>query len=269
MKLAKTSAALAALTAAACATVSAAAADAVCHARSGAQRTALVELYTSEGCSSCPPADRNLAQLPSLLGPATNVAALALHVDYWDGIGWKDPYAQTAFAQRQSRLVQANHHSIVYTPHFFVDGGELRAGSDGLRDAISAADALPPQATLQLDTRWTSSGALQVDLTARSAPELAETALYLALAQNGLSSEVTRGENRGSHLTHEHVARLWSGPLPLEHGLARLQQAFVLPAGADRNSVELVAFVEDTRSGHVLQTLRAPACPSTIPLASR
>jgi len=108
----------------------------ICSATSGATRTALVELYTSEGCSSCPPADAALARLDRSLDPGARAVPIALHVDYWDNLGWKDPYAQATFSARQSRLVAANHHETVYTPHFFVSGRELRAGSAAVRDAV-------------------------------------------------------------------------------------------------------------------------------------
>lgn len=88
---------------------------ATCDARSGPKTAALVELYTSEGCSSCPPADRQLSRLRQALDPAAEFVPLALHVGYWDYIGWKDPYAQAAFGARQSWLVHANRQKTVYT----------------------------------------------------------------------------------------------------------------------------------------------------------
>src|SRR4029077_17045378 len=99
---------------------------AACDARSGPKTAALVELYTSEGCSSCPPADRQLSRLRQALDSAAEVVPLALHVGYWDYIGWKDAYAQEAFGERQSWLVHANQQTTVYTPQFFVGGAELR-----------------------------------------------------------------------------------------------------------------------------------------------
>ena len=91
-----------------------------CDARSGAQTAALVELYTSEGCSSCPPADRQLSMLRESLAADANFVPLALHVDYWDYIGWKDSYARTAFGERQQWLVNLHRQTSMYTPQFFV-----------------------------------------------------------------------------------------------------------------------------------------------------
>ncbi len=112
------------------------AAFAACDARSGQKTAALIELYTSEGCSSCPPADQQLSRLRQALDPAAEAVPLALHVDYWDYIGWKDPYAQAAFGERQNWLVQANQHKTIYTPQFFVGGTEVRSWRGGLREQV-------------------------------------------------------------------------------------------------------------------------------------
>src|SRR5271169_1166714 len=99
---------------------------AACDVKSGPKTAALVELYTSEGCSSCPPADKQLSQFPSPEYSLGQVVPISLHVDYWDYIGWKEPFAQAQFSERQSWLVRANGHKTVYTPHFFVSGIEVR-----------------------------------------------------------------------------------------------------------------------------------------------
>jgi len=202
---------------------------AACDARSGPKTAALVELYTSEGCSSCPPADRQLSRLRQALDPAAEVVPLALHVGYWDYIGWKDPYAKTSFGERQSRLVRANQRKTVYTPQFFVSGTELRAWQGALRDRVRQLNALP-------------------------------AALYVALAESGLVSKVTRGENSGVTLAHDHVVREWIGPVCLTGGAARVQRDIALPAAWSRARLEVIAFVQDERSGNVLQALSAQQC---------
>src|ERR1700690_674896 len=107
-----------------------------CDVRSGPKTAALIELYTSEGCSSCPPADRQLSRLRQALDSAAEVVPLALHVGYWDYIGWKDPYAQAAFEERQGWLVRAKRQPTIYTPQFFVSGTELRSWRDSLRGKV-------------------------------------------------------------------------------------------------------------------------------------
>ena len=236
------------------------AAFAACDARSGHNTAALVELYTSEGCSSCPPADQQLSRLRQALDPAAVVVPLALHVGYWDYIGWKDPYAQAGFGARQSWLVRANRHNTVYTPQFFVGGAELRSWRGALGDKVRQLNAEPAAAEIRVQARITANGALALDAeaTARSGAEPA--AFYLALAESGLQSKVARGENGGATLAHDHVVREWIGPVRLVAGAARVQREIALPAAWNRARLEVVAFVQGERSGGVLQALSANQC---------
>jgi hypothetical protein len=231
-----------------------------CDVRSGPKTAALVELYTSEGCSSCPPADRQLSRLRQSLDPAAEVVPLALHVGYWDYIGWKDVYAQGAFGERQSWLVLANQQKTVYTPQFFVGGTELRSWQAALRDKVRQLNMLPAAAVIRVRADVTANGALalRADATARAGSDPA--ALYLALAESGLATKVTRGENGGVTLTHDHVVREWIGPIRLAGGAAQAQREIALPAAWSRARLEVVAFVQDERSGNVLQALSAQHC---------
>lgn len=231
-----------------------------CVAQSGPNTAALVELYTSEGCSSCPPADHQLSQLRQTLDRTAVVVPLALHVDYWDYIGWNDPYAQEVFAKRQSWLVSTNRHSVVYTPHFFVSGAELRIGSGNLSDQVRRLNAKPAGASIRIEARPAPNDSLTLtaDATARNSGDRAE--LYLAVAENGLSSKVTRGENGGVTLTHDHVVRVWIGPIPLTGGEAQVRREITLPTSWNRAQLEVIGFVEDRNSGTVLQAVGAQQC---------
>lgn len=236
---------------------------AACEARSGPKTAALVELYTSEGCSSCPPADQQLSRLRQVLDPAAEVVPLALHVGYWDYIGWKDPYAQSAFEQRQSWLVHANRNDTVYTPQFFVGGAELRSWRSALADRVRQLNATPAAAAIRLRALVAADGALKIDAEAKAPGAAGPSALYLALAESGLASSVTRGENSGATLRHDHVVRTWIGPVRLVAGTARVQREIALPADWNRARLELLAFVQDERSGGVIQALSARKCAAS------
>jgi hypothetical protein len=233
---------------------------AACDARSGPKTAALVELYTSEGCSSCPPADRQLSRLRQALDPAAEVVPLALHVGYWDYIGWKDMYAQGAFGERQSWLVHANHQMTVYTPQFFVGGTELRSWQGAMRDKVRQLNMLPAAAAIRVQAGPTASGALALRADATAPARADPAALYLALAESGLATKVTRGENGGVTLAHDHVVREWIGPIRLAGGSAQAQREIALPAAWNRARLEVIAFVQDERSGSVLQALSAQHC---------
>jgi len=239
------------------------AAQAACAVNSGASTTALVELYTSEGCSSCPPADRALGQLDAALAPGAAAIPIALHVDYWDSIGWKDPFAQAAFGTRQSWRVGVLHKRSVWTPHFFVNGGELRDWRDALRDQVARINAQPARASVKLDAQLTADGALAINASGalKTAGAAADRpALYVALTESGLSSKVTRGENGGATLHHDHVVRSLIGPIAFADGKAALNQRIALPADWNRGGLEVVGFVEDSASGAVLQAATTGQC---------
>jgi len=235
-------------------------ADSGCEAHSGPNTNALVELYTSEGCSSCPPADKLLSRLAEALDPAAEVVPLALHVGYWDDLGWIDPYAQEGFAQRQDWLARVNGHRTVYTPEFFVAGNELQASRRSLRDAVHYLNTTPAAASIQVRSSLSANGVLTLDAVATTRTGSDPTALYLAIAENGLVSKVARGENRGATLAHDHVAREWIGPITLTAGTTRAQRVIPLPATWQRDRLEIIAFVQNDRSGSVLQALRARLC---------
>ena len=176
----------AAALAACCLAAAGAAAHAGCTARSGPQTAALVELYTSEGCSSCPPADRQLGRLRETLGPGALAVPLALHVAYWDAIGWKDPFAQAAFGERQRFLVHAGGGSTSYTPQFFVGGGEVRDWPGTLARTVAAVNATPAAADVRVAAALTPAGTLSLDAEAAARTADGTPVLYLAVTEGGL-----------------------------------------------------------------------------------
>jgi len=231
-----------------------------CDVRSGPETAALVELYTSEGCSSCPPADRQLSHLRRALDPKAVAVPLALHVGYWDYIGWKDRFAQTSFGERQRRLASINRSNAVYTPEFFINGAELRSWHGDLRHAVRRVNSRPAEASILMRAHLTSHERLAIDAEATTRAGTAPLALYVALAESGLSSTVTRGENSGATLSHDHVVREWIGPLRVSDGKARVKREIPLPASWNRERLEVAAFVQNERTGRVLQALGALQC---------
>jgi len=220
---------------------------ATCSAISGDARNRLLELYTSEGCSSCPPADRWLSQLPRDGG----VVPLAFHVDYWDRLGWHDPFAQAAFSQRQRDRNRGA--GWVYTPQVMLDGEDYRAWHRGLPARPNA----PVQASLALTLDQTPE---RIDVQAESrfaAPAVGRDArLYLALFENRLSSNVSAGENARRTLQHDHVVRQLAGPF----GPGRARHRFRLQAGWKAADLGVAAFMLDAK-GATLQALARPGCP--------
>jgi len=163
------------------------------------QATTVVELYTSEGCSSCPPADEWLSELKHQRNVFNGVLPLAFHVDYWDKLGWKDPFAQAEFSQRQRELVQQGLLSQVYTPGIVVNGQEWRAWFKGDRHLPSNAKNVG-KLTAELNE--------QVLTVAFASPQALR--LNVAYLGMGLESKVTAGENNQRTLYHDFVVlSLW------------------------------------------------------------
>ena len=235
-----------------------------CSARSGPHTAALVELYTSEGCDSCPPADRWLQGLGARGYAPERVVPLSLHVNYWDYIGWKDPYAQQRFSDRQRRLAQVMRARIIYTPQVVLQGRDFRGwGGRAFDDAVARINAQPARASISLALGAGQRDTLAVQVRAALLdPAIgADAALYLASYENRLVSRVAAGENRGRTLSHDYVVFEWLGPLPFAEGrLEERRELPLLPKAVLENS-GVAAFVQNRATAEVLQALMLPACP--------
>ena len=233
-----------------------------CVARSGERTTALVELYTSEGCSSCPPADRWLSTLGSRY--PGRVVPLSLHVDYWDYIGWKDPYAKGEFSARQRKMTLLQRRALVYTPQVMLQGRDFGAwDGEAFVRALDAVNSQPAGAALALRIESLAKDSMQVEVRAEVKDPAAQApALYLAAYENKLVSEVAAGENRGRRLDHDYVVLEWQGPFPLSVGAPLVQRRSLplLPKAVAAHS-GVAAFVQDGRTAGVLQALMLAACP--------
>lgn len=232
-----------------------------CSAASGPNRTALLELYTSEGCSSCPSADRWLSGIAAAGLTADKVVPLAFHVDYWDYIGWKDRFAQPAFTARQHEAAASNHASFVYTPQVLFNGRDFRGWGSNTRfpGEVAAANRLPARADLGLSL--VGSNEIKVSAQIRKLQDRQHTAVFVAVYENGLKSEVNAGENRGRQLTHDYVVRELYGPYALEGKSGAWERSLPLlkPEWQGRDA-GVAAFVQNRASGEVLQALALKMC---------
>ena len=167
---------------------------------SGIQQVSLLELYSSEGCSSCPPADAWLNQLKTAPGLWKHFAPVAFHVDYWNSLGWRDPWSAPEFTERQWDYARAWQASEVYTPEFVLNGTEWRNWF-GLRGEPTVSRAQPGE--LELATTNNTIWSVRFTPTANTNDHYV---IHAALLANGLNSAVKAGENRGRTLAHEFTA---------------------------------------------------------------
>jgi hypothetical protein len=204
-------------------------AQVACRAQSAATPPAVVELYTSEGCSSCPPADRWASGLKG----RDDVLVLAFHVNYWDRLGWPDRFATATITERQHQLQRAAGAPYVYTPQVIANGRDLRAWS---RATLSRLPAGTVGVALE---REGATVRARID-----APAGAALGGYWAVLEDGHVSRVKSGENAGETLKHDHVVTLyqplasWKGPQTL---------SLALPAAT--SSARRVALVVTDASG--------------------
>jgi hypothetical protein len=235
--------------------LSAVSAGAACTAASAERRVPLLELYTSEGCDSCPPTDRWVTQLPKRGLASDRVIVLAFHVDYWDKLGWIDRFAQARFSERQQLVNERNRARVVYTPQLVLNGKDYRRSGDSdfeRRVAEVNRDRAPASIRLALET---AGDRLKVN-GAWSGADRGEAQAWLALYENRLSSEIKAGENRGKRLEHDYVVRDIAGPFPQ----GAIAHTFALDKHWNRANLGVASFVQDPRSGDVLQAVAKGIC---------
>ena len=232
-----------------------------CEVVSGNQTMALVELYTSEGCSSCPPADHWFSNFSKTSNG--KAVALAFHVDYWDYLGWRDRFDSPRYSKRQHELVAASGGSTVYTPQLMIDGADRGSwGNSDVAAQIAAINRRPPGAQLTLRLDGSSDRRWNVKLTGFIQRPTNEEQIWLAVYENSLSTEVRAGENRGTELSHDRVVRDWYGPFKASSdGRINLQQNIDAVVSLNPAQAGIVAFVQDLSLQRVLQAITLPFCP--------
>ena len=221
----------------------------------------LVELFTSEGCSSCPPADALLMRL-GRTQPVREASVIVLeeHVDYWDRLGWKDPFSSEAATARQEDYGEAFGGQQVYTPQMVVDGhAEFVGNSEGeaLR-AVRAAGAAPKPA---VRLSWADGGLLAIHVDPlTNATRGDPPQLILAVAENMLHSDVKRGENAGRALEHDGVVRQLTTVGKADAGSTEFSFKIAVRAAHEWNRANLraIVFVQERHSRRVLAAAAIP-----------
>ena len=219
-----------------------------------AETPVVVELFTSEGCSSCPPADLLLARLESMQPvPGARIIVLSEHVDYWDRLGWRDPFSSARFTARQQDYARTLRDSGPYTPQMVVDGAAGFVGSESaqaLKTISQAARAAKTPVRIRTEAGLVS---IQADAAPRNAD------VILAVTERNLFSQVLKGENAGRRLPHTAVVRQL-----LVVGRAKRGEPFAAATGVSLEKswkaadLRVVVFLQDRSSRKVLGAAEAP-----------
>jgi len=221
----------------------------------------VTELFTSEGCMSCPPADDLLSQLVHQQ-PIANVEVLGLgeHVDYWDRLGWRDPFSLAAFTDRQSEYkTQRFHTQSLYTPQLVIDGRFQEIGSDraAVRRAIEKAAQFPKAAVTLAAVLPDDAQVARVTVEVEVPPTLARSEIadvIVAITENHLVTDVQRGENSGRTLKHSAVTRtlMVVGTLgPQDHMWTRTS-SIPLASAWKTSNLRVIGFVQEQRSRYII-----------------
>jgi len=214
---------------------------------------AVIELFTSEGCSSCPPADQLVAKIQKE-STGKPVYILAFHVDYWNNLGWKDAFSSADYSKRQSEYAHYLHLPSVYTPQIVVNGKTEFVGSEEatLRNAIKSN--LQKTATAQLSLVVSNAGTNRASVKYNTGGTDKSTILLLAVLQKNAQTKVERGENSGRSLSHVQIVRkLQKIPLKGNEGSVDL----ALPNGFSKQDWEIIGFLQNTANGAITGAAKA------------
>jgi len=207
----------------------------------------LVELFTSEGCSSCPPADAILEEIQKKYSDK-NVLILAYHVDYWDKLGWKDLFSKAEFTERQNHYADILHLNTIYTPQVVINGKIEFVGSNRSKLIKSIDEQLDqkPTTSIKLKATQNNSGEIEVNCSADKDNQKTDQ-LILLLVQKMATNKIGRGENEGRTLHHINIVReIFYSPLT-----DNKTATFMLSPGLKKEDVFVAGFIQDKRSGNI------------------
>ncbi|HEY1251831.1 MAG TPA: DUF1223 domain-containing protein [Thermoanaerobaculia bacterium] len=220
----------------------------------------VVELFTSQGCSSCPPADVLLTKLGAApAGQAAPVIPLEFHVDYWNHVGWTDPFSSRTWTERQVGYMRAFHLDAPYTPQAVVDGAAQVVGSDAdaLRGAIAAAEKKPAAGIALHLQPEASRVSVDADVTLPESLRGRRWDLLVAVFETGLVTPVGKGENGGRTLHNDYVVRSLTSAGKVEKP-SRLKATLKLEKDWDRSRLGVAAFLQDPKSLEIRGASVAP-----------
>jgi len=209
-----------------------------------AENFTVVELFTSQGCHSCPPADRLLSSLVTEAADnGKTIYPLSFHVDYWNYLGWKDPYSESEFSDRQRRYAR-RLNSSVYTPQMVFNGESEAVGSRPDKVQRHLKNSLKKMNNSGIQIQATSEGnKIDVAYSVNDAPK--NTVLNIALVERNISDQIKRGENRGKELHHDNVVRVFKTQKATQ---AEREVSIKVPTDVDLSQSSIIAFLQNEKT---------------------
>jgi hypothetical protein len=221
--------------------------------KAGEKGFAVIELFTSEGCSSCPPADRLMAKIQAE-SQGKQVYILAYHVDYWNSLGWTDVFSDHEYSNRQIQYGKWLKITSIYTPQVIVNGCSEFVGSDesAIRSAIQRQLEKEPGSDLTINVQQSEN---ELTINYKAGTELKGNTFFLVLVEKFAKSKVQKGENAGRTLTHIQIVRKLQ-----KESLSSSETGKVimtLPPGLNNQNCEILGLIQATKNGEVLAAAKA------------
>ena len=222
--------------------------------RSSDTITPVIELYTSEGCSSCPPADNFLSQLGETVDEKFRAIPLAFHVDYWNWLGWKDPFSKAAYTERQRFLADVNSQRSMYTPELLVSGKEVRGGMD-IVERVNFANQQESRVDIMLTIEGRDAGRISAEIAFDNMAGESGVEFHVAIFENDIVRQIKGGENKGRTLTYNYLVRHWSTPMLLAKGKSTKQLTLAIGSDWEHANLGMAVVVVNGLTGETLQAL--------------
>lgn len=227
------------------------------QASSSNKHTAVLELFTSEGCGSCPPAERWLYQQQQQ-NTELDYIVLGFHIDYLnDQKGWVDAFAKPAFSERQKQLARLNRFQTIYTPEFVLSGESLPNWRENLSEAVSFLNEFDAQAQIRLRA-YLIGDSLMIDSRSQVTGDenRQQGKLYIAITEDDVVSDVRGGDNAGQTFNHQNLVREWLGPFKLDpSGETFIEHQLKLSQDWQQDKLKLVALIQNLSDGYILQAV--------------
>jgi hypothetical protein len=207
------------------------------HLEKSSSSFAILELFTSEGCSSCPPADRLLPQLASA---DPNIIAMSFHVDYWNHLGWTDPFSKTEFSERQREYAERFHLKSIYTPQLIINGEYELVGSSRSTAEADIKKVLNEKSAVRIEIDGVKNEGNKLSISCHLEGEWAKTSLTAVVVQKHAEMKVKAGENGGRKLSHTNVVRSFIQ----KPAMQKMNFEIEIPGDLTNNSSQLILYTQ-------------------------
>jgi hypothetical protein len=232
------------------------------QASSHERQTAVIELFTAEGCGLCPAADKWVSSLPEQGYDDNRLMVLGFHIDYLNNQKqWVDKFAKPEYTARQKEMARMNFYKTVFTPEFFIGGEVIHNWESYAKSVIDHINTLKPEANIAISAKLIDTSMLNINTEVEVLHDenVPHAVLYIALTENNVRSEIHGGDNIGATFNHQNLVRAWLGPFKSDNASQmQLETSIALAEEWKQEDLVLKAFVQNVENAYVLQGVALP-----------